>query len=118
MGIFSRKKKTSEPKTALVPQAASASLSASVDGALLRPRITEKASVLSSANVYTFDIVPSANAKEVREAVKNAYGVVPVKVSILPVRSKKMFSKGRRGRTASGKKAYVFLKKGDTIQFV
>lgn len=118
MGIFSRKKKTSEPKAARVPQVAPVSLSASVDSALLRPRITEKASVLSGANVYTFDIAPSANAKEVREAVKNAYGVTPVRVSILPVRSKRMFTKGRRGRTASGKKAYVFLKKGDTIQFV
>ncbi len=119
MGIFSsKKKKTESKKAAVTPKASTTSATPMGADVLLRPRITEKATSLSANNVYTFEVSPKATAYEVARAVKSLYGVTAEKVSMLPIRSKRTFAKGRRGRTSGGKKAYVFLKKGDVIQFV
>ena len=86
---------------------------------LRRPRITEKASRLAESNVYCFDVATGANKAQVSEAVKALYSVTPRKVTFAKVPSKTVGArKGRPGRTTEGKKAFVFLKKGDTIQFV
>lgn len=86
---------------------------------LLRPRITEKASVLSSKNVYVFDILPRANKKEVTAAIFKKYGFKPVKVNITTVKEKRILSRrGTSGIKSGGKKALVYLKKGDKIEIV
>ncbi len=82
------------------------------------PRITEKASNLSGGDVYTFNVSSSANKKEVEKAIFAIYKVKPVKVNILKVQRKSVFWKGRTGARGGGKKAVVYLKKGDKIEFV
>lgn len=92
---------------------------AKVFDVLRRPRITEKASRLSEMRVYCFDVHPDANKALVSRAVKELYNVTPKKVTFSKVPSKSVGArKGRPGKTAQGKKAFVFLKAGDTIQFV
>lgn len=86
--------------------------------AVIKPRVTEKAGILSERGVYTFDVKVSANATEIAKAIAAAYKVTPVKVSIAPIKAKSMFARGRRGTTQAGKKAYVYLKKGETIEFI
>ncbi len=84
---------------------------------LLRPRVTEKASLLSSQNIYVFDIAPRANKKEISEAVFRKYGLKPTKVNITSVKEKRILSRrGTSGMRSGGKKALVFLKKGDKIE--
>ncbi len=88
---------------------------------LIRPRITEKATDLSGMSAYTFDVRIDASKKDIIQAVKDVYHVTPRFVRTVPVRAKYVSSRRARnvyGRTARGKKAYVFLKKGDTIDFV
>lgn len=86
---------------------------------LRRPRITEKATVMSQYNVYTFDIATSANKKLVAAAVKDVYGITPTKVRVVTIPAKTVRNRrGMAGTTSSGKKAYVYLKKGDTIELV
>ena len=86
---------------------------------LLRPRITEKASQKAmEENVYVFEIPKDATKRDVAKAVFDFYKVVPTKVAVVPVPRKSVFVRGKRGMTAGGKKAYVYLKKGDTIEFV
>lgn len=86
---------------------------------ILRPRITEKASLLAeSSNVFTFEISKDATKLQVRKAVASIYGVVPVKVSIARNPSKNVFSRGKMGMVSGVKKAYVYLKKGDKIELV
>lgn len=86
---------------------------------LRRPRITEKATTISAHNIYTFDVAVSANKKTVMGAVKDVYNVTPEKVRIVTVPAKRVVSRrGVRGKTSRGKKAYVYLKKGDTIELV
>jgi len=91
---------------------------ASLSGVLLRPRITEKATMLGENNVYTFDVSPSANKDLVARAVKAVYGMTPVRVNVSQVKPKSIFVRGKRGTKSGGKKAMVFLKKGDKIEFV
>lgn len=82
--------------------------------ALKRPRFTEKATLGTDNNVYTFVIDKNATKEDVRAHVVEKFGKTPVKVhtSILPSKTR------RRGKKSEVKKAYVYLKKGDTIDFV
>jgi|SRR3989344_9268376 len=86
--------------------------------AILRPRITEKSSVLSGKNVYTFEVVSSANKKEIREAIKSIYNVTPTKVSVVRIPRKNIWHKKGPGVSGGGKKALVYLKEGEKIEFV
>ena len=83
------------------------------------PRVTEKASFNAEQNVYTFDISSSANKTEIKKAIFTLYKVRPVKVNVLSV-PKKTVLKGRskEGRRGGGRKALVYLKKGDKIEFI
>ena len=82
------------------------------------PRITEKASFAVEQNVYTFDVSSSANKTEISKAIFALYKVKPVKVNVLAVPHKNVMSKGKWGTRGGGKKALVYLKKGDKIEFV
>jgi large subunit ribosomal protein L23 len=87
---------------------------------ILAPRITEKTVSMSEQNVYTFIVRPSATKFAVRDAVIALYNVTPVKVNIVNKRAAKRI-KGFQGKTVHDKgmkKAYVYLKKGDTINLV
>ncbi|MDO8579500.1 MAG: 50S ribosomal protein L23 [bacterium] len=86
--------------------------------AVIKPRVTEKAGMLAEKGVYTFEVLKSANSQQISAAIKEAYKVTPVKISIAPIKSKTMFARGKSGRTVSGKKAYVYLKKGEKIEFI
>jgi large subunit ribosomal protein L23 len=82
------------------------------------PRITEKASFHAEQNVYTFDVTENANKTEIKKAIFSLYKVHPVKVNILKVQSKQIMSKGKMGVKSGGKKALVYLKKEDKIEFI
>lgn len=87
---------------------------------LLAPRITEKGAYLSANGVYVFNIARDANKIQVAEAVKETFKVTPRKVTVVNIPRKETQTRGtnRKGMTRAGKKAYVFLKKGDTIELV
>lgn len=82
------------------------------------PRITEKATFSAENNVYTFDITDSANKTEIKKAIFALYKVNPVKINVLKVEDKHIFSRGKKGVKSGGRKAYVYLKKEDKIEFV
>lgn len=86
--------------------------------AVIKSRITEKTGELSRKGVYTFEVRMDADSREIAAAIKTAYRVTPVKISITPIKSKAMFVRGKRGRTVSGKKAYVYLRQGEKIEFI
>ena len=85
---------------------------------ILRPRITEKASLQSGGNSYTFDVNKGVNKIEIKKAVEEIYNVSPIKVNIINMKPKKKIIRGVKGKTPSFKKAIVFLKEGDSIEFV
>ncbi len=88
---------------------------------LLRPHITEKATDLSEQNVYAFEISLRANKMQVRQAIEKFYKVQPLKIAVI-VGIAKYMKNPRTGRMQTKKtaikKALVYLKKGDKIDFV
>ncbi|MBP9748035.1 MAG: 50S ribosomal protein L23 [Candidatus Pacebacteria bacterium] len=82
------------------------------------PRITEKASFAFEQNIYTFDVAPSANKSEIEKAIFALYKVKPVKVNVLNIPRKRVVSRGQNGVRGGGRKALVYLKKGDKIEFI
>ncbi len=86
--------------------------------ALKSPRITEKASLLSGQNVYTFNVPKDFNKIEIAKAVEAIYKVKPLRVRTIAVPAKNFTFRGKPGVKPGGKKALVYLKKGDKIEFV
>ena len=82
---------------------------------LLAPHISEKASNLSAAHVYTFLIDIKAGKRDVIRAMKSLYGVTPTGVRIVRGTRAKLMNRGRIGRRAAEKKAYVTVPEGTTI---
>jgi ribosomal protein L23 len=98
----------------------SAAHSQRLETILNRPKITEKAALMTSDGVYVFEIAPNATKKDVSESIRMIYQVTPRKVHIVRNRPRAFVSRmrGRRGVQSGQKKAYVFLKKGDTIEIL
>ena len=82
------------------------------------PRITEKASFGMEQNVYTFNIGERANKTEIKKVIFALYKVKPIRVNVLSVPRKNIMFKGKAGGKGGGRKALVYLKKGDKIEFV
>ncbi len=80
------------------------------------PRVTEKASKMLEQNVYTFDVLPSANKTEIKKAILALYKVKPTKINLLKVADKHILVRGKSGVKTGGWKALVYLKKGDKIE--
>lgn len=132
MGILNLKKSKTEKdvpkqarKLAVVdaakkPTVASAPLGVFDPHVLIRPRVTEKAGVLSAGgrSVAVFEVSTRADKKSVALAVKSLYKVTPEKVAILRIPPKKKMVRGRAAKGKAGYKAYVYLKAGDKIEAV
>lgn len=82
---------------------------------LHRALITEKAANGSQFSVYLFDVQFGATKSEIAKAFKAQYKETPIKVNTVNVMRKSHFRRGRLGFGVKVKKAYIFLKKGTTI---
>ena len=82
---------------------------------LHRPHITEKASAGTEKGVYVFDVAKSATKREIAKAVAARYKVMPIKIAVSTMPKKRIIVKGRYGMSGGGKKAYVYLKKGEKL---
>lgn len=84
---------------------------------LMNPRITEKATMHGEQGVYTFDVAVSATKRDILAVVRKFYSVTPrmVRVVSVPVKIKRSIRTGKMGRRGGGKKAYVYLKRGQQI---
>ncbi len=135
MGIFNKKtedakevkkpaakkasaKKTEEKSVVKTSPKSSKGISMELASVIRNPRITEKAAHISDQNVYTFDVAPGAGKIEIAKAVKAIYNLTPVKVNVSAIPTKRVFRATHIGVKRGGRKAYVFLKKGDKIEFI
>ena len=83
------------------------------------PWFSEKALIMTEKGVYTFAVPARATKAEIAGAIKEIYKVQPCKIRIvnLPAKRKAMRTKRGIGSRSARRKAYVYLNKGDTIQF-
>jgi len=83
---------------------------------IVRPLITEKATILAGDHKYAFEVDRRANKNQIREAVQKAFNVHVSAVNTMNVRGKERHMGRRVTRTRSWKKAIVTLQAGDTIE--
>lgn len=82
---------------------------------IVRPVITEKATLGSEHNQVTFRVRLGATKSEIKAAVENLFNVKVTGVNTLRVKGKVRRFRGRRGRTPDYKKAVVRLAEGQSI---
>lgn len=87
---------------------------------LRAPHFSEKALIASGQGVYVFKVPADANKYEVAAAIEKFYNVIPVKIRMVNLPAKTVSLRTRRGigTKARRHKAYVYLKKGETINLV
>ena len=90
---------------------------ATLHDVLLRPVISEKSTIETERNNYTFEVARDANKFLIKAAVEAEFKVKVLDVRIVSVRSKQK----RRGRRTMGtvpgwKKAIVSIAPGDKIE--
>lgn len=116
MALFSRKPAKAAPgKATARPVKDDGSLA----HVLKRPWLSEKALIGTENGVYVFAIPADATKTDVATAIEKTYKVTPRQVRIANLPGKKVSLRSRRGVGVRARrhKAYVYLKKGDTIQF-
>jgi large subunit ribosomal protein L23 len=123
MALFSRSKKTEGSdieKVAGSNVSTARATDVNLSSVIVKPRITEKSVRLGEQNVYTFVVRRDATKRDVTAAIAALYNVTPVNVNIVNKTPRQYKSKAKnRVLTEKGmKKAYVYLKKGDSISLV
>jgi large subunit ribosomal protein L23 len=91
-------------------------VSDSIYNVLMRPVNTEKTrDAHENSNQYVFEVVPTANKIQIRQAVEEIFGVRVTNIRTITVRGKvKRFRRGM-GKKPNWKKAIVTLRDGDVI---
>lgn len=83
---------------------------------ILKPIISEKSMMLAANRVYSFEVPLSTNKIEVARAVAATFSVDVTDVRISITKGKVKRFKGKAGKRADVKKAYVALKAGQSIK--
>ena len=83
---------------------------------IIRPLITEKATILAGDGKYAFEVATRANKNQVRQAIEIAFKVRVLKVNTMNVHGKRRRTGTHYTKARDWKKAIVTLAKGDTIE--
>jgi large subunit ribosomal protein L23 len=83
----------------------------------IRPVVTEK--TVAQKEKFVFQVHTDATKGDVEKALKEFYGITPIKINIVNLPEKtRMVRRGVESRKRSPfKKAVVTVKKGETIDF-
>jgi large subunit ribosomal protein L23 len=111
------KKAPEKPKAPATPLKAK-KVSAVAYRILRQPHITEKATILTEADQYVFQVYSGAEKTEIKRAVEDIYGVKVISVNIvkIPAKSRRL---GRVvGQKAGYKKAIVRISAGQKIELL
>ena len=82
---------------------------------ILRPIVTEKATMANENGQVTFAVPVSATKPEIKAAVEMLFDVDVIAVNTILLKGKAKMWKGRPGRRSDMKKAMVTLAEGQTI---
>ena len=121
MALFGIKKKTEKKDKVVVRRRARTAPSAhgTAHEIIRAPWFSEKALIATEKGVYTFAVPTRATKADIAGAIKEIYKVEPRKIRIvnLPGKHKALRTRRGEGVRAARRKAYVYLNKGDSIQF-
>jgi large subunit ribosomal protein L23 len=89
-----------------------------IDSIIVRPLLTEKASMLQEAqNTYSFEVGKTATKIEIKQAVQELFGVKVTRVCTQVVRGKNKRFGRYFGKRSNWKKALVTVAEGDALDF-
>ena len=83
---------------------------------LIRPHVTEKATMSAENSVYVFEVDPKATKKDINKAFVEKYKITPVRINTVTIPAKNVFVRGKRGKKSGYKKAYMYLAKGQKLE--
>jgi large subunit ribosomal protein L23 len=83
---------------------------------IIEPIVTEKSSGLRAGSVYVFKVLKDSTKSQIKNALKNAFGVDAISINTTKVKGKTRQLGRSIGATAAWKKAYVQLKEGQKIK--
>ncbi|MBI4049866.1 MAG: 50S ribosomal protein L23 [Candidatus Doudnabacteria bacterium] len=125
MGIFGKKTKPEETKTAEeikpeVSRSASASTKADKKArtgkqVLVRPLLSEKATRLAAAGQYVFAVMRGSNKPEIKKDIERLYSVHVESVNIVNMPGKKRRYGKSQGKTSEWRKAVIKVRAGEKI---
>ena len=82
---------------------------------IIRPIITEKATILSDQNKTVFKVHKGANKINIKKNIEKIFKVKVVKINIVNLKRKRKLKQGKLSFKPGYKKAIVTLKKGQSI---
>ncbi|PID95829.1 MAG: 50S ribosomal protein L23 [Alphaproteobacteria bacterium] len=82
---------------------------------IVKPIITEKATMASESGAVVFEVAIDSNKPLIKEAVETLFGVKVKAVNTTITKGKTKRFRGQLGRRKDVKKAYVTLEEGNTI---
>src|SRR3989344_4907072 len=82
MALFTRSQKKTKSESNKAVAGARSIPKRDFSWVIQKPRITEKATLLSEKNIFAFEVSPRAASRDVYFAIRSLYGVVPVKVNM------------------------------------
>lgn len=85
---------------------------------IVRPVITERATLMREKGKYFFEVASRANKKEVKDAVEKLFKVKVKDVNVMNIAGKFRRVRGKLGKAPDWKKAIVTLKEGNKIDMV
>lgn len=86
---------------------------------LRAPLVSEKSTIVADAhNQVVFEVLADATKAEVKQAVESLFKVKVTGVTTLNVKGKSKRFRGRPGKRAGWKKAYVSLAEGEELDFL
>ena len=85
---------------------------------IIRPIVSEKSYASYDENVYTFEVMASANKIQIKHAIEDIFGVKVTNVNTLTRRGKRKQNRrtGTWGQRTNQKRAIVSLAEGDRIE--
>lgn len=82
---------------------------------IVKPIITEKATMASENGAVVFEVAKTATKPVIKEAVEALFGVKVKAVNTVVTKGKTKRFRGQLGQRSDVKKAYVTLEEGNTI---
>ncbi|WP_199260187.1 50S ribosomal protein L23 [Paracoccus binzhouensis] len=82
---------------------------------IVKPIITEKATLVSDANAYVFQVAKDSTKPAIKQAVEALFNVKVKGVNTTITKGKTKRFRGRPGVRSDVKKAYVTLEAGNSI---
>ncbi len=125
MALFGNKKNTAaaKPKATKEKKVAASPekmlQNSKLENVIKAPWLSEKALIGTEKGIYVFAVPREATKPQIKAAIERIYKVVPKKITVANLPGKRKNLRHKRGQAArpARHKAYVHLKKGDTITF-